>query len=361
METTKIYSVLNRISILILLTIFCNGCKTDRSTQANAASNNYDASQYPIGIEIDIKKSVPISKNLKTISTIEFNEDSPEIMGEPQSVVIKEDTIYCIDSHINPGFFAYLKDGRQIFSYCSKGNGPEDISSLFSLNVTDEGLNAFDLGSSSLIFIDKTGKFIKRISLPVSAVDAAIDNDGGIWIDYSNQLYSDTRLTWKADSSSEEKVVLTVPETIKRMTTIGIQNLVNLEDGTINYVPAFEPVIYRLEKGSAIPKYNIDYKGLWPDEETFKTKYATDSWASNIRNFPVLKITVKENNNWLVIGFMNRDDSYVHVFNKTSGIGRTFIDKDNIYYSPEYVESNNLYIQRKDDRMDILDLSGIYK
>lgn len=360
METNKIYSVLNRISILILLTIFCNGCKTDRSTQDNAASNNYDASQHPIGIEIDIKKSVPISKNLKTISTIEFNEDSPEIMGEPQSVVIKGDTIYCIDSHINPGFFAYLKDGRQIFSYCSKGNGPEDISSLFSLNVTDEGLNAFDLGSSSLIFIDKTGKFIKRISLPVSTVDAAIDNDGGIWIDYSNQLYSDTRLSWKADSLSEEKVVLTVPETIKRMTTIGIQNLVNLEDGTINYVPAFEPVIYRLEKGSAIPKYNIDYKGLWPDEETFKTKYTTDSWASNIRNFPVLKITVKENNNWLVIGFMNGDDSYVHVFNKTSGIGRTFIDKDKIYYSPEYVESNNLYIQRKDDRMDILDLSGIF-
>lgn len=350
-----------RIFLFIFISGIFSCCTGNGHQNIDNAQPGKKSLEYPVDIEIDIKKALPLSENLRSVSTIEFSEEPAEIMGQPQSIVVRGDTIYGIDSHINPGFYAYLKNGEQILNYCSRGNGPEDVVSPFCLNVTDEGMNAFDLGSTSLIFIDKKGSFLRKVTLSPMALAAAVDNSGGIWTDYSNQRYSDTRLTYKADSLSEEKIVLKVPEKIKGMTTIGIQNLTNLEDGTINYVPEFEPVIYQLKEGEATPKYNIDYKGLWPDDETFKSKYTGDSWAVDIREFPVTGITVKENENWLVIGFENGEDRYINVYDKIHGHGRTLGDEEKIYYNPKYIVDDNLYMLRRDDKMDVLDLSDIRK
>ena len=88
-------------------------------------------------VEIDFNGAEPITKHFKKVGNIIFDEDTEEIIGGIQQMIVRGDTIYAVDPAKNPGLYAYLKDGSQIFAYCNQGGGPEDISSPMSLTIND--------------------------------------------------------------------------------------------------------------------------------------------------------------------------------------------------------------------------------
>ena len=76
-----------------------------------------------------------------------------------------------------------------------------------------------------------------------------------------------------------------------------------------------------------------------------------------IRELPINKKGFADNDRWVTIGnVLNRDKTYVTVYNKQTGESTTYIDAERSYYNPHYIDDDDLYIQRKDDTIDILRL-----
>ncbi|MDE6290079.1 MAG: 6-bladed beta-propeller [Muribaculaceae bacterium] len=306
---------------------------------------------------IDFEDAQPIANHLKTVCNIVFDEDTEEIIGSIQQMTVRGDTIYAVDPAKNPGLYAYLKDGSQLFAYCNMGGGPEDLSSPMNLTVSDTEIVVFDMAGTKLMYFSKDGGFMKSTDLPVFATSAMEDPVKGIWIDYSNQQYEDLKLAWKEDEESDPVPVLGVPDHLKGMTIVELVNLRQLPNGEVRYLPSLEPLIYSLRDGKAVQTYELDYKGKWPSEEEFKTKYSGNDWALKIRNIPMDLKGFSENDRWLVIGnILNRGKTYLTVYDKQTGKSTTYIDSDRSYYNPGYIDGDDLYLIRQDDSIDILHL-----
>lgn len=343
------------IAISILAISGCTRNGGDVRSENNSKNGSSGQMDNPISIHINVADAMPISKELREKTVIRL-EENDNIIGVPQSMVILGDTIYAIDSFQNPGFYAYLHNGKQIFNYCLRGGGPEDISSLFCLAINDSVISAFDVPSSSLVFIDKKGHYVERIPMSVMVTGAMQDNSGGLWIDYSNQKYSTTKLSWKKDPDAEEIEVIKVPEYLKGMTKIGLQTFSRLDDGTINYLPSLEPRIYSLYEGKARLKYELDFGNLWPDEDTMKREYQGNSWARKMNKFPIQSLNAVENGSYLVVSFNYNQSRHIFVYEKKNSQGEIFIDDTNQFYAPEAVFENQLYIPKKDDTIGVVNI-----
>lgn len=350
MRCNYLLATICAIAALAPLTSCSNSNKASNETEAGEGAEIEKKT-----IEIDFDAATPIAKHFKTVGNIVFDEDTEEIIGGIQQMAVKGDTIFAVDPAKNPGLYAYLKDGTQLFAYCNTGGGPEDLSSPMNLTVSDTEIVVFDMGGSKLMHFSKDGEFLKNVDLPVFALSAMDDPVKGIWIDYSNQQYEDTKLAWKADEESEPVPVFGVPDHLKGMTTVELTNMRQLPNGEVRYLPSLEPLIYSLRNGKAVEAYELDYKGKWPSEEDFKTKYSGNDWALKIKDIPVNMKGFTENDRWLVIGnVFNRDNTYITIYDKQTGKSNTYIDSDKSYYNPAYIDGNDLYLTRQDDSLDIL-------
>lgn len=308
-------------------------------------------------VEIDFDKAEPISSNLKIAGNVSFDDSDDNILSIPHHIVVKGDTIFAIDPVKSPGVYAYRKDGRQIFAYCSHGGGPEDISSPMNLTVRNTDIAVYDFANKKMLYISKQGDFIKSVALPPSSLSAALDPSHGICVDYSNQGYSDTKLSLIKDSISNEKIILKVPEYLKGMTMLPMTTVLNLPDNSLRYYPPLETEIYDISNGEASIIYRLDFKGKWPSKEEFERKYSGNDWAPKMRDFPIRSKGYSENDNWLVLGYTYDKNLYIVVFDKTRDKAITYIDSEGKYYNPLYVDGSELYMQCQDDTIDILDLN----
>ena len=335
--------------------VILSGCT---NKQKNNVSDETEAtSSVPVDstvLSISIENARPISNNLEKIKVISLDEDVENIMGIPQAMEVRGDTLFAVDSYHAPGIYAYLMDGTQLWAYCSEGGSEEDISSPFNLSVTDNYVTAYDKGGSKLITLDKSGKFVRNTALPIGGVGAMMDVNGGIWTDYSNQDYADTELSFRANPDSEEIEILPVPELVKGMTVVGLRSLAPLKDGTINYLPEMQPKVYSLHDGKASLKYVLDFGSLWPDDDTMKKEYNNDYWASNIRKFPVNRLKIDENQDWVGISFTNKENNYIYLYDKKNKEGLTYIDDTQEYYAPLALIGDTVYLQAKDNTIIVL-------
>lgn len=317
-----------------------------------------DSLPATVKLSIDIRKAVPLEDRLAPISMITLNEDVENLPGVPFSTVVREDTIFFIEPIHTPGFYAYSEEGRQIFSYHSPGTGPKDMLKGTCLKVTDTELSAFDYGSYSIVVIDKRGEFVRKIELPIMSQAGILGPDGDVWADFSNtdQGMDNAMVIWRKDSLSSWTDVLTVPEHLKGMMRIEKQTFRSLRDGTIVYLPSFQPRIYSLSHGNAKVRYELDFNGLYPNEQEMEEKYGGYAWAPKTRNFPVKDINYEESDRWVVIMFRNGKDHYLYLYDKVNHGEEICIDKNHIFNSLAYVTDDKLYVNMSDDKMGVFEL-----
>lgn len=353
-----------RFVSVMIMALWMMSCANQGGRQAAEGASQPDEETItglqdskPVRIKLSIKDARPMSRSFGDIEELRLSDAYANFVGIPGYIKVEGDTLYIIDPVKSTGFYAYLHDGRQLFSYCSPGSGPEDFGMLFGLTVDDTLLSSFDFSSRALVFVDKNGNFAKRIAVNPMACGAMADKSGGIWTNYSNQQLETTKLSWRATPESEEIEILPVPEYLKGMTAISGQDLSRLDDGSINYCPVLEPRVYGLSDGKAWLKYELDFDGLWPDEATIAKEYSGNDWASKFMSFPITTIRVEENNRWLVVSFDYEGDKYLHIFDKMRSDGATYRDDRDFYFSPEAVSGNKLYIPTKDDTIEIINLT----
>lgn len=342
--------------LLLLLSILMAGCmnKSKGVSNENVASSKSDT--ITNSVKFDLKNASEISADLHRKCIIRFDEDTENILGGIQQIVVRGDTVYAVDPAKNPGLYAYLKDGSQLFAYCDNGSGPEDIASPMSLAVTDYEITVFDFATKKLISFTKDGSFKHAMDLSMDVTGAIKDSNGGIWTDYSNQDYNDEKLSWKKDEESKPKTVLTVPEHLKGMTAVPLMNLAQLANGELRYIPSIEPYIYALRNGEAVLMYELDFMGKWPTDDEITAEFQGYDWAQKFRDFPIHIKGFAENDRWLVVGANFNKKLYIAVYDKFAHASRTYVDSKQEYFNPLYVEDSDLYMNRSDDGIEILKL-----
>lgn len=348
-------SLIKQIPICLL--VFITGCvnKNTKSDDSGIYLGEGDA----VVVNIDITKPQKLKDKFDSISTVNFDESVLNIIGIPRNIIVRGDTIYALDSQKSPGLYAYLEDGRQLFAYCSMGSGPKDINCPYNLNVTDTNISVFDTANKRIIVFDKLGNYKDNFDLPSNTQNAMVDSSGGIWLDYSNQSSDNAKLSWLPNLTSKSTTVINVPEYLKGMTIVNMQNFVKLSNGKILYMPSIEPKVFELDNGKACLKYRLDFNGLWPTEDEIKKEYSGKAWAPKFRKFPISNLIVQECDKWFVVGFGFEDNRYICIYDRTYRCSKLFVDDSDTYYGPKYVTNDELYLLRKDDRLEILELHNI--
>ena len=201
----------------LALLLSCSGNKEKRAEgAAPVATIPVDTVEREIPpckrLKISTSEALPI-KSLPVVETIEFPDTTEYFIGVPSCVEVRGDTIFAIDSSKAPGFYAYRRDGSQIFAYTSTGQGPEDFMVLKNLIITDTEVRAFDFPSSHLFVIDKKGEFVRRTKVPTYAVAAAETPEGGIWVDFSNfdGMMDNIKLGWAPPGGRPDSLVTVLP------------------------------------------------------------------------------------------------------------------------------------------------------
>lgn len=333
------------------------GCGTKDSRQ-NEIDTDFEMT-LPYTVSIDITKAVPMDEALSHHKYISFTEDVENIMAIPHNVVVKGDTIYAIDAYKAPGIYAYLTNGEQLFSYCSVGNGPGDIISPSCLSVTDDEISTYDTASSKIVVIGKDGQYRRSVDVPIMTLNAFIDSKGNTWADFTNQEFDTVRVSCRLLADTVFHTVMNVPELQKGMTKIELEALQALPDGTVGYTPAFEPRIYTLSDGRATVRYELDFNGLWPDDETFKENFTGYAWAPKTNRFPVQNLRFHESDRYLVFRFNHKKETFLYILDKQTGKDKTVsVDTDN-YFGSLYLTDSEIYLLRKDDRVEIMKIKEI--
>lgn len=343
---------------IVLLFIIFSSCARGEKSGADGRADSEHQVLTKQGdfktILIDLKENTTIDQNLEPISTVVFDENAEEVIGIPQNIKVKGDTIYAIDSYKAPGFYAYLRNGEQLFAYCKVGNGPEEYFNLTDINVGVNTISAFDNTEGTIITIDKAGNFVSKENVGSNTFGAIIDNNGEYWIDLSNQEDDSAKLSWRQAKSTEYSQVLPVPETLKGMKIMPLQQFHRLETDEFTYLPAFENKIYTLEKGNAYLRYILDFKGYWHSEEDLE-EYRGPSWALRMmKEFPITRLICQENAKWLIAGFYYNGKLHIYVYDKIRGKGHTYYDNKERYYIPMDIYENELFMLMRDGNLEIL-------
>lgn len=349
------------ISLIFIILSSCGGNKqnsTSKTVQDDSKPQTDSCSlQQNVNISININEAKTLASfNLQKYS-MSFDESAENIIGFATNVVVRNDTIFAVDGYKSPGVYAYTKEGKQLFAYCSTGNGPEDILNPKDLNVTDSEISVFDRGSGDIVVFDKQGNFKRKIKTDIMAVGGIVDDNNCIWIDYSNQRSGDgsAKIACRPDSIVNFVPVILVPEHLKGCTTVSLQPLQRLPDGQITYLAELEPTVYNLIDGKASVRYNLDFNGLWPsDEEMDEIKGS--HWAIKLREMPMQRLGIQECDKWLIVYFYYDKILYIHVYDKHSNNGFTIKDADGVYSIPQAVTDEELYLKCNDDSYDVVKL-----
>lgn len=351
--------VLILLIIIILSSCGRNNQNLTSKTDQREGQPHFDSCglQQNVDISININEAKTLANfNLQKYN-ISFDESVENIIGFATNIVVKNDTIFAVDGYKSPGVYAYSKEGKQLFAYCSIGNGPEDILNPRDLSVTDSEISIFDRGSGNIVVFDKRGSFKRKIKTDIMAVGGIMDDNKCIWIDYSNQRSSDgaAKISYRPDSIVNFVPVILVPEHLKGFTTISLQPFHRLPDGQIIYLAELEPTVYNLSNGKASVRYNLDFNGLWPSKEEMN-KIKGSYWAIKLRDMPMQRLGIQECDKWLIVHFYYDKILYIHVYDKYHNTGFTIKDTDGVYTIPQAVTDEELYLKCNDDSYDVVKL-----
>lgn len=93
------YSIKALFAIAITgMLLSCINKKTSESDRAEVVD-----SQVARTVKVDFEDAKPISEYFETVGNIVFDEDTEDILGCIQQMVVRGDTIYAVDPVKNPG------------------------------------------------------------------------------------------------------------------------------------------------------------------------------------------------------------------------------------------------------------------
>lgn len=193
--------------------------------------------------------------------------DSKESIGEITKMIVTKDRIFVLDSFVAEKIFVFDNKGHLIFLVQSKGQGPEEYSSLWDMQVDtikNEIIVNDALTRSYIYYSAHDGSFIKRVK---GIANCYVSKMNGLYVNLlaNDQDFNEEEnfpiLITKEDSIIFKGFEL---EPIQRSNYI-VNSLTVDYDGGLLYTPINSDTIYQLNPDCTFfPKYVVSQKkSVW--------------------------------------------------------------------------------------------------
>jgi len=246
------------------------------------------------------------SQNLqfKTNNIETFNFDKFEITYYPldtsieylvgQAIQIKlfEEKWYVLD-YLTKKIFVFNKDGSYYSSVDSKGDGPGSYKniSFFTINPYTKHIEINDNYSFSIFTYNIKGKFISKQKIPFPFSSFEHINNKSIAFHKAYQI-GEEEFNYNLLITDNKYNIKKRVSKINRKPSSALQFSpyfpLKKYNSKINWIKAYDDIIYEIDENGIVKKTKIDYPNTWPDPEfafndkindfalimnTFKKKY----------------------------------------------------------------------------------------
>lgn len=220
-------------------------------------------------------KSITIKKHSENNTLNDFLEmDSYVILsnevtlGKIKRTIIWNDRIYILDSQSK--IFCFSISGDYLFKISSIGRGPGEYMEIHNFSIDNKNgiINVYCNSSRKLIsYSSRNGKFESEQKMRMSPLSIA-SNDGYNYFYSPYRTVPDkdlqyTLLSSKANQKLSERLFAYNSLSAFRYRS-GLDFPFYYNQDELYFKKRFEPIIYTLKKGKAIPKYEIIMPNMTP-------------------------------------------------------------------------------------------------
>ena len=269
-------------------------------------------------IRVNLNDAQSLKEVALSIDEVILNDSlSSHFPGDIAKIEWMGDSVLILDSRNDPGLYLYDSEGILVNSYTQRGNGPKDFVRIVDFNVVPSGVVLLDTYSTSKrICLDKNLSFLYKEDAETQANHFFCENSiiGGIWYDRGNVAYGSNKDKLVYMSGSSRKSVLSVPQDIENVTLASYNVFAEVLNGTVLYLPAVEPRIYKCHDGQAEVLCELDFQGLWPDFSDMRKDHPLELMSNIVNEGKIYSTNMLSDGNDVAVSFFCKDDFYVMKF-----------------------------------------------
>lgn len=191
-----------------------------------------------------------------------------EVIGKVKRTIIINERIYILDSQSK--IFCFSISGDYLFKISNKGRGPGEYMEIhnFSIDNKNELINVYCNSSRKLVsYSSKSGKFKSEQQMRMSPLSiACFDEYNYFYSPYRTVPDKDLQYTLLSSKANQELSERIFPynslSSFRYRPRLDFPFYYNQDE--LYFKNRFEPIIYTLRKGKAIPKYEIKMKNMTP-------------------------------------------------------------------------------------------------
>lgn len=190
------------------------------------------------------------------------------VLGNIKKTIIWNDRIYIMDSQSKIVCFSIT--GKYLFQIFNKGRGPGEYMEIhnFAIDTKNEVVNVYCNSSQKLLsYSSKSGKFKTEQKMRMSPLSIACNNGYNYY--YSPyRTVPDKDLQYTLLSSTANKDISERMFAYNSISSFrfrpGLDFPFYYNQGEVYFKKRFEPIIYTLKSGRALPKYKIVMPNMTP-------------------------------------------------------------------------------------------------
>lgn len=283
---------------MVVLVLF--SCRISNTKVANEITVDFNTSGGPDYyvkeiIPLDIDTAAIIGRNFKLRITPKYY-----IVGDATKIVV------------------FHKNGKIKNVIAPIGKSSEEVTRITYFTANEECIEIFDGLRSRLVKYSFDGDFMGFTK---------IAQQTGEYVRYNDMLVFDNQTSNPGIShalSFYDEYGSKLSDTINiraKGLNYGAGSKFQFDNERLFYLPSFYNTIYEIKNGgSLIPAYTLNFKDRWADEKECDQYASYDNvfalWDYMKNNGKVGFVKFLKNNDWLVLSFELKDQSYIWFYNE---------------------------------------------
>lgn len=313
-------------------------------------------------IVIDTDLSHALFDKFSDIRSINLGEmPSGKMPGFVTKLIVHNDTLFVLDGYKSRAFFAYSSNGEPLFEYSMLGNAPNEYLFLGDMDIDKDFIYLLDNDSHKILILDKAGKYVKKQDVPARISHLkVVHNTESRRQSYYFDMYNTEKARLLRRTNKKNDTLMTTPDGMANY-NYSSENAFHSNGDEIIYMPSYSSSIYKLNDTDGVQNYlNIDFKGLMPDIEVFKSlkgKRSEDKFRLMKEGYAYY-YSFNANDTHILVGFVYEDKCYLLFINRLS-------QATNIYDLPSKfhvltMTNNYLYLRAEDsDNLTVVNISSL--
>jgi hypothetical protein len=326
--------------------LFCENCSSAKTEKTEKTENKSIKE-----IEIDVNSKSVSTTSLQKVKEIliEKGEDiaAPNFYSY---IECKDNKLYVLDYHSNPGLYVYNSKGKPLFYYNNIGEGKKQCLSILGFSLGKKNIYLSDPDKGKIAILDKKGNYIGSEKYNFQCYNICVDEDNHVVYGDNNNESSKGRAHClfcyvKGNEAIAEKYLPIAPEA--KFINASCEKSFTKVGNEIHYYTGLRDTIYSININGARPVYHLNFGNAWPTKEFIsEAKNNLVNFFSKMRNTDyVSDVSYFESENILIVSFIKKGDCFAFIYDKNSG--KSILQKIEKGNSLVGINGDNLLITRK--------------